>query len=78
MDDVTIYVQNVRSLGVKCLSPSGHLKLQYMFSKIPPVNLVLILTECNLKDLDLKLLKIEIPKHFKILNTNFNRVVLLP
>ena len=72
MDSVNIYLQNVRGLGVKCLSPLGHLKLQYLFSKIPPVNSILILTEINLKDLDFKILKIKIPKHFKILNANFN------
>ena len=72
MDSVNIYVQNVRGLGVKCLSPLGQLKLQYLFSKIPPVNSILILTECNFKDLDFKISKIKIPKHFKILNANFN------
>ena len=72
MDNITIILQNIRSLGVSKVSPSGRLKLQYLFNKIPQTNCILILTEVNLKDVNLKLLKFKLPSNFRIINTNFN------
>ena len=72
MDKITVHLQNIRSLGVSKVSPSGRLKLQYLFNKIPQKNCILILTEVNLKDVNLKLLKIKLPSNFRIVNTNFN------
>ena len=72
MDDLTIIHQNVRSIGVKKVSPSGQLKLNYLFSKIPQKNCILILSEVNLQEKNLKALNIKVPPSFKIVNCNFS------
>ena len=72
MAQLNIVTQNVRSLGVSKMTAGGHIKLRYLCQRTPQENTIIILTEVNLLQADLKKLQMKVPKPFRVLATNFS------